>query len=145
MPPSVCLPPLEFCRGVSPSQAAKSRPDLNTLGSGVEAVITEAISLPTPGTLASKRFISLRAMSGQAGRWGRRFALTMVNSLSFARWRPVSSEPAVSGGRRYRQRFRPYAVISPERSVPSYDPAFAVALAYPPQSLDQLGRGQRAS
>jgi hypothetical protein len=28
---------------------------------GVEAVITEAISLPTPGTLASKRFISLRA------------------------------------------------------------------------------------
>ncbi len=27
MPPSVCLPPLEFCRGVSPSQAAKSRPD----------------------------------------------------------------------------------------------------------------------
>src|ERR1700730_17125178 len=61
MPPSVCLPPLEFCRGVSPSHAAKSRPDLNTLGSGVEAVITEAISLPTPGTLASKRFISLRA------------------------------------------------------------------------------------
>src|ERR1700687_1254229 len=56
MPTSVCLPPLEFCRGVSPSQAAKSRPDLNTLGSGVEAVITEAISLPTPGTLASQRF-----------------------------------------------------------------------------------------
>src|SRR6202043_1527320 len=61
MPPSVCLPPLEFCRGVSPSQAAKSRPDLNTLGSGVDAVITEAISLPTPGTLASKRLTSLRA------------------------------------------------------------------------------------
>ena len=46
--------------------------------------------------------------------------------------------------RRCRQRFRPYAVIIPERSVPSYGPAFAVALAYPPQSLDQLGRGQRA-
>ena len=42
-------------------------------------------------------------------------------------------------GRRYRQRFRPYAVISPD------GPASAVALAYPPQSLDQLGRGQRAS
>jgi len=26
MPPSVCLPPLEFCLGVRPSQAAKSRP-----------------------------------------------------------------------------------------------------------------------
>ena len=34
MAPSVGLPPLEFCLGVRPSQAAKSRPDLNTPGSG---------------------------------------------------------------------------------------------------------------
>jgi hypothetical protein len=33
----------------------------SAFGSGVDAVITEAISLPPPGTLASKRFISLRA------------------------------------------------------------------------------------
>ncbi len=33
MAPSVCLPPVEFCLGVRPSQAAKSRPDLNALGS----------------------------------------------------------------------------------------------------------------
>ena len=55
MPPSVCLPPLEFCLGVRPSQAAKSRPDLNTLGSGTLAAITEAIIFPMPGTLSSNR------------------------------------------------------------------------------------------
>jgi len=48
MAPSVCLPPLEFCLGVRPSQAAKSRPDLNTLGSGTLAAITEAMSFPMP-------------------------------------------------------------------------------------------------
>jgi hypothetical protein len=42
------LPPVEFCLGVSPSQAAKSRPDLNTLGSGTLAAIAEAMSGPTP-------------------------------------------------------------------------------------------------
>ena len=50
MAPSFSLPPLEFCLGVRPSQAAKSRPDLNTLGSGTLATITEAMILPTPGT-----------------------------------------------------------------------------------------------
>jgi hypothetical protein len=39
--PSAGLPRLEFCLGVRPSQAAKSRPDLNTLGSGTLAAITE--------------------------------------------------------------------------------------------------------
>ena len=51
MAPSACLPPLEFCLGVRPSQAVKSRPELNTLGSGMLAAITEAIILPMPGTL----------------------------------------------------------------------------------------------
>jgi hypothetical protein len=51
MAPSACLPPLELCLGVRPSQAVKSRPDLNTLGSGTLAAITEAIILPMPGTL----------------------------------------------------------------------------------------------
>src|SRR5271168_1886959 len=50
MAPSFSLPPLEFCLGVNPSHAAKSRPDLNTLGSGTLAAIAEAISGPTPGT-----------------------------------------------------------------------------------------------
>src|ERR1700730_12539243 len=51
MAPSAFLPPFEFCLGVRPSQAAKSRPDLNTLGSGTLAAITEAILLQMPGTL----------------------------------------------------------------------------------------------
>src|SRR3984893_16142381 len=36
MAPSACLPPLEFCLGMRPSQAVKSRPDLNTLGTGCD-------------------------------------------------------------------------------------------------------------
>src|SRR6187431_3690129 len=35
--PSLSLPPLEFCFGTSPIQAEKSRPDRNTLGSGILA------------------------------------------------------------------------------------------------------------
>jgi len=42
-------------------KAAKSRPDLNTLGSGTLAAITEAMSFPMPGTLSSNRLISFCA------------------------------------------------------------------------------------
>ncbi|MGY3363378.1 hypothetical protein ACVWZL_000503 [Bradyrhizobium sp. GM2.4] len=52
---------LEICLGVSPRQAAKSRPELNTLGSGTLAAITEATSLPMPGISTSERLVSLRA------------------------------------------------------------------------------------
>ena len=55
MPPNLSLPPLEFCRGVSPSQAEKSRPDLKILGSGTLAAIAEAVIVPAPGMLASNR------------------------------------------------------------------------------------------
>src|SRR5580658_10853483 len=61
--PSLALPPLEFCLGVSPSQAAKSRPDLNTLGSGTLAAIAEAVSGPTPGTRSSRRQVLLLALA----------------------------------------------------------------------------------
>src|SRR5216684_1054041 len=37
--PSFCLPPVESCRGTIPIQAAKSRPDRKTLGSGTTAAI----------------------------------------------------------------------------------------------------------
>jgi hypothetical protein len=37
MRPSRALPPEEFCRGVSPSQAAKSRPLAKVLGGGASA------------------------------------------------------------------------------------------------------------
>lgn len=61
MEPSFSLPPVEFCRGASPSQAEKSRPELKTLGSGTLATITVAMSLPTPGTPASNLLIGLCA------------------------------------------------------------------------------------
>ncbi len=47
------MPPLEFCLAVMPSQAANSRPDLKTLGSGTLAAIAEALSFPI--LLLSKR------------------------------------------------------------------------------------------
>src|SRR5262252_434287 len=37
--PSRSLPPLEFCRGVIPSQAANSRPERNSEGSATVAAI----------------------------------------------------------------------------------------------------------
>ena len=37
--PSFCLPPVEFCRGTSTTQAAKSRSDRNAFGSVTTAVI----------------------------------------------------------------------------------------------------------
>ena len=37
--PSFCLPPVDFCSGVSPSQAAKSRPAANPSAAGTSAVM----------------------------------------------------------------------------------------------------------
>ncbi len=53
------FPPAEFCRGVRPSQAEKSRPDLNTRGSGRLAMTAVAASLPTPGIPVSSELVSL--------------------------------------------------------------------------------------
>lgn len=44
MRPSRSLPPLEFCEGVSPSQAANSRPERNCPGSATDAA--NAVALP---------------------------------------------------------------------------------------------------
>ena len=59
MPPSLFLPPDEFCLGVKPSQAANSRPDRNVDGSGMVAANAVAVIGPMPGTVASKRQIVL--------------------------------------------------------------------------------------
>ena len=45
--PSFCLPPVDFCRGVSPSQAAKSRPARKFSAAGTSAVIAVAVIGPT--------------------------------------------------------------------------------------------------
>ena len=53
MPPSLCLPPEEFCRGVRPSQAANSRPERKADGSGMVAAKAVAVIGPIPGMVAS--------------------------------------------------------------------------------------------
>lgn len=59
MPPSLCLPPDEFCRGVRSSQTANSRPDRKSDGSGMVAADAVAVIGPIPGMVASKRQIEL--------------------------------------------------------------------------------------
>ncbi len=53
--PSFCLPPVDFCSGVSPSQAAKSRPTRKPSAAGTSAVIAVAVIGPTPGIVISRR------------------------------------------------------------------------------------------
>src|SRR3984957_13551201 len=66
--PNFSLPPVEFCLGVAPSQAAKSRPNLKACGSGALARIAEAASAPTPGTLAASRLTGSRRWSATIAR-----------------------------------------------------------------------------
>lgn len=47
--PRRSLPPVEFCRGTSPSQAAKSRPDRNCSNGGAKLRMARAVTGPTPG------------------------------------------------------------------------------------------------
>jgi hypothetical protein len=53
--PSRSFPPLLFCRGVRPSQAANCRADLNSAASPTEAAIAAAVSEPTPGMVIKRR------------------------------------------------------------------------------------------
>ena len=55
--PSFCLPPVDFCSGVSPSQAAKSRPAANPSAAGTNAVIAVEAIGPTPGIVISRRAV----------------------------------------------------------------------------------------
>lgn len=55
MRPSLSLPPLEWLLGVRPSQAANSRPERNTDGSGTVLAIAMAVIGPTPGIEARRR------------------------------------------------------------------------------------------
>src|SRR5215475_3213878 len=54
IPPRRCLPPVEFCRGTRPSQAANSRPLRKPLGSTTVAARAVAMIGPMPGTLARR-------------------------------------------------------------------------------------------
>ena len=48
------FPPVEFCRGTSPSQAEKSRPRRKLAIGGEKAWIADAVIGPTPGMLISR-------------------------------------------------------------------------------------------
>ena len=52
---SLCLPPLECCKGVSPTQAAKSRPLLKAFAGGANAATAVAVTGPTPGMVVRRR------------------------------------------------------------------------------------------
>ena len=55
MAPSLCLPPVDFCLGVSPTQAAKCRPALKVRGSGAQGHDRRGDNRPTPGMVISRR------------------------------------------------------------------------------------------
>jgi hypothetical protein len=61
--PSRCLPPVECCRGASPSHAAKSRPRSKVSGDRARANSAVAINCPIPGLV-----INLRAVSSSRAR-----------------------------------------------------------------------------
>jgi hypothetical protein len=86
--PKRSLPPLEFCRGIMPSQAANSRPDRNREGSATVAAMALAPMMPTPGTVASNRLTRLS-----------RCRLTKRTSISRTPWPSChSSGPQSSVG-----------------------------------------------
>lgn len=58
MPPSLCRPPVEWSLGVSPSHAAKSRPDLNVSGGGAFMLSIDDPIEPTPGIVAIRLLMS---------------------------------------------------------------------------------------
>lgn len=59
IPPRRVLPTVEWSFGVSPSQAAKSRPDLKACGSGVFITSSDAEMWPIVGTAVRRRDIAL--------------------------------------------------------------------------------------
>ena len=61
--PRTCLPPVECCKGTSPSQAAKSRPRRNTSIGGAKVSIAMAVIGQTPGIVCRRRVMAPRLAS----------------------------------------------------------------------------------
>src|SRR5262249_42559401 len=96
MPPRRCLPPVEFCRGTRPSQAANSRPLRKPLGSTTVAAMAVAMIGPMPGTLARRWLTGLllcQAMSCFS------IAATAASSCSICAASTCSTWRAKSGSR----------------------------------------------
>jgi hypothetical protein len=62
--PSLCLPPLECCRGTNPSQAAKSRPRRNWSIGGAKVSTASAVIGPTPGMVCNWRGMAAAGLVG---------------------------------------------------------------------------------
>ncbi len=56
--PSRVFPPVEFCRGTKPSQAAKCRAVLSKLISTTVAAISDAVIGPMPGIVARRLLVA---------------------------------------------------------------------------------------
>ena len=61
IPPSRVFPPVEFCRGTKPSQAANSRPERNTFGSATVV----AMAVANSARCARNAFNQHRALTHQ--------------------------------------------------------------------------------
>ena len=72
IPPSLSLPPVEYCLGTKPIHAARLRPDVNSFQSPTSATRAVATIGPTPGISSSRRFLhSSGARHGCVSRWPR--------------------------------------------------------------------------
>ena len=109
MPPSRGLPPVVYCRGTRPIQAASSRP--SGTGDHRRQLATSAVAMtgPTPGSLASRRqAASSRQIARHASRpacrgavdvtsWSRSSAKSRPGK--FRQARPRRSPPGPAGGK----------------------------------------------
>ena len=84
------LPPVEFCPGTSPIQAASARPDVNTEGSVMGAANAVAVIGPMPG-IVSRRWL------GKAGKREYVQVLRLIESFSLDDVRAAISEALERG------------------------------------------------
>src|SRR5262249_2708351 len=92
IPPRRCLPPVEFCRGTRPSQAANSRPLRKPLGSTTVAASAVAMIGPMPGTLARRWLTGLLFVPGHELLLDRRNRRLQLLNLSRQRLSPLAPQ-----------------------------------------------------
>ena len=133
--PSFCLPPVDFCSGVSPSQAEKSRPRRKVCGAGLgDASRAAAVVIgPTPGMVISRRAI------------GSSLTRLAISRSSTAIWsassRRALDQDLQAGPRRRRQLALRVFDLSDE-ALDVADPLgrhLAVLGDVPPDGVDDLG------
>ena len=94
--PSLSLPPLECCRGTSPSQAESGRPERNRAPSPIVAIGAVAVMTPTPGIAARRRLVWLDRGQAKSVAASRLIRARAERSCSTG----MPSAARASGGRR---------------------------------------------